>query len=68
MAITTSHQIARKLLSLPDLPLVNEYAEDIIADVKESDYEDDSGKHKCIIFEVDDFDTQEVDPVMEPGE
>jgi hypothetical protein len=75
--MSTSHEIARKLLALPDLPLLDVYAEQTIEDVKESRYDSGHGEKGYIEYETDDFvpeepededDEDDEDPVMEPGE
>lgn len=58
MADITSHQIAKRLLALPDYVLLDEYAEKIIYDVSEGDYDVGAGEEPCIMYKTDEYETE----------
>jgi hypothetical protein len=55
MPTPTSHKIARKLLALPDLVLLDEYAENQIVDVTTGDYDAGEGEAPCIMYETAEY-------------
>jgi hypothetical protein len=66
--MATAHEIARKLLTLPDLPLLDVYAEQTIEDVKKYSYDSGSGEKDCIVYETDDFVPDDEEPEDEEPE
>jgi hypothetical protein len=54
--MATSHEIAQALLRMPDIDLVDEYAENVITGVKEGSYDAGKGNVPCVMYETEEYD------------